>query len=761
MTDKKLKNPDLTRFGFYLYPKVYRDTMGFDKAHGLLFLDSRGRIDEDDAKNVGMIRLLNSASAVLYAINPVDGKYPNASELLKSLSLGSVAKQRLITKQALRDEFLEQCEQSGIAVDLLDKAYRLGVNKNNQTVYESKSGRYLVDENGQSHRDVEPQELLYAVNADGMMIDTQIEYCLESLFKFHLDIDENEIDIIEPNDFHSFVQTVVRPPPPRLAKMGEYTPIAFYSDNKPPSLGAKTAQIIDVLEQLEAKLMLEFDFDDDAAFERYFRHIYNRHLPSSNQGYKTNMPAPLLIVLLNLMNFGLIDTPHIFCNAVGNLPLLAGLIKFKQAGVKVTACERFTDKQALFGDFIDAADIDNLVVHADSSVFGFDGNIGYLPAGDEPTPVLIPDSEMHSYKKSIVQMLDILSRRKPDGRSIFIAPIDSEGSLGELNYESSLLVKHLYQNYQNVLIFDCNYQLSLPSRNNCEYRVFIIGELIEDYSFLNTDDLAELALNPKIRTVDTPNDFYLICAEYAAEIAAVEISSVDLMDNLMNIIDDDDDDDTSGGDSNTSASKPKDVERDDIGQPTGAETAKTNTKTNTADADVDADADADESNLLAKSKEDTSTTDDDNASDTGSQDTGSESSGGGKTKEHTAKPASADSNEKSRPINDRDNNNHDVSNNDRDSDVANDTGLDALDSVSAADAIADAEADTDIEDVDDEISYDSDISSDSDLPDFENDIPDLDEHNFDEPEDPTEMSFDDPSDMEDLIEKKATSFSRR
>ena len=74
MSKQQLKSPDLTRFGFYLYPKVYMNTMGFKKAHGLLFLDSRGRIESEVAQQVGMIRLLNSSTAVLYAINPVDGK---------------------------------------------------------------------------------------------------------------------------------------------------------------------------------------------------------------------------------------------------------------------------------------------------------------------------------------------------------------------------------------------------------------------------------------------------------------------------------------------------------------------------------------------------------------------------------------------------------------------------------------------------------------------------------------------------------------
>lgn len=726
MIDKKLKNPDLTRFGFYLYPKVYRDTMGFDKAHGLLFLDSRGRIEESVAKEVGMIHLLNSASAVLYAINPVNGKYPNASELLKSLSLGSVAKQRLISKDELRAEFLEQCEQSGIAVDMLDKAFRLGVNKDNYAVYESKSGRYLVDENGKSHRDVEYQELLYAVNADGVMIDTQVEYCLESLFKFHLVIDENEIEFIDASDFNNFVQTVVRPPPPRLAKMGEYTPIAFYGDSKPPSLGAKTAQIIDVLESLEAKLMLEFDFDDDAAFEKFFHHIFNRNLPSTRHGYKTNMPAPLLIMLLKLMNFNLVDTPHIFAHSIGNLPMLAGMIKFKQAGVKVTACERYHDKQALFGDFIDEADIDGLVVHPESSVQDFDGSIGYLPTGDEPTAVLIPDSDTHTYRKSIVQILDLLSRRKNSGRSIFISPVDSEGQLGRLDHESSLLIKHLYQNYQNVLIFDCNQQLSLPSRNTCEYRVYIIGELIEDYSLLNMEDLQELALNPQIRTVDTPTDFYVICAEYAAEIAAVEISSVDLMDNLMDIVEFEEqsaiDLSKEDADSKPQASEEK------------AETAVAPPATPEANVDDD---DDDKSNLIAPAKEDTSTTDDDSTTTTSGEDDGSaESSGGGKTKERTARLTSADSNEEARPVVDSDTTVDAVSDNDNDGLVIDDSGVITLDSVSS-----------DGDDIANE-----DTPSDDDIPDFE-------EREFEEP---PEHGFDDPSDVENMVEKQASSnFSRR
>lgn len=723
MTDKKLKNPDLTRFGFYLYPKVYRDTMGFDKAHGLLFLDSRGRIEESVAKEVGMIHLLNSASAVLYAINPIDGKYPNASELLKSLSLGSVAKQRLITKEELRAEFLEQCEQSGIAIDMLDKAYRLGVNKDNHVVYESKSGRYLVDENGQARRDVEIQELLYAVNPDGSMIDTQIEYCLESLFKFHLKIDENEIEFIDTNDFNSFVQTVVRPPPAPLPKMGEYTPIAFYGDAKPPSLGAKTAQIIDVLEQLEAKLMLEFDFEDDEAFEQFFHHIYNRNLPSTNQGYKTNMPAPLLIMLLKLMTFSLVDNPHIYTPSVGNLPMLAGLIKFKQAGIKITACERYHDKQSLFGDFIDEADIDGLVVHAESPVQDFDGNIGYLPAGDDPTPVLIPDSDSHTYKKSIIQILDLLSRRKPSGRSIFIGPIDSEGSLGRLDYESSLLIKHLYQNYQNVLIFDCNQQLSFPSRNNCEYRVFIIGELIEDYSLLNTDDLAELALNPKIRTVDTPTDFYVICAEYAAEIAAVEISSVDLMDNLMDIVEFEED------------AAPKD--KPEPSQPASTTTEVDDKPKASPDTTTDADNkddDEEQTDVTPPPKEDTSTTDDDSTTTTtSSEDDGAESSGGGKTKEHTARPTSADSNEEYRPVTD---DVDDSSDNDDDGVVNDDSDVITFDDLSSDD---------------DDLDVGSDLPSDEDF--------EFDGDNFEEPD---ELVFDDPVDVEASVDKQSTnSFNRR
>ena len=539
--NKKLKNPDLTRFGFYLYPKVYKGTMGFEKAHGLLFLDSSGRIESSVAKEIGLVRLLNSSTAVLYAINPVGGRYPNASELLKALSLGSVAKQRLITKEELRREFLEQCSQSNIMIDLLDKAVRLGVNKDGYVVYESKSGRYIVDDKGVNHRDVSSEELLYAVDDDGELIDDKVEYCLESLFKFHLNIQEHDLDFIDAGDFNNFVQTIVRRPPPPLPKMGDYTPISFYTESESISIGAKTARIISVFEKLEARLMLDFDFDDDAAFEQFFHHTYNRNLPSTSHGFKSNMPAPLLIMLLKHLNFNLIDKPHIYAPSVGSAALLAGLVKLERCGAKITACERLVDKQELFNDFLDEIGVDGLVVHKHASVEDFDGSIGYLMLGDEANAVLIPDSDSHTYKKNIVQMLDLLSRRSAGGRSIFISPVDSEGSLGYLDEDSTLFIRHLYQNYQNVLIFDCNQVLSYPNRNTCEYRVYIVGEYVDDYSLMNTEDLAELVVNPKIQTVDTPEDFYLICARYASEIAAVEISSVDLMGNLMDIIADDED----------------------------------------------------------------------------------------------------------------------------------------------------------------------------------------------------------------------------
>ena len=569
--NKKLKNPDLTRFGFYLYPKVYKGTMGFEKAHGLLFLDSSGRIEDSVAKETGLVRLLNSSTAVLYAINPVDGKYPNASELLKSLSLGSVAKQRLITKDELRREFLDQCAQCNITIELLDKAVRLGVNRDGYVVYESKSGRYIVDEKGESHRDLPTEELLYSVDEEGEMIEDKVEYCLESLFKFHLKVEDDELEFIDGNDFNAFVQTVVRRPPTALPKMGDYTPISFYGEHESISIGAKTAQIIDVLEKLEARLMLNFDFDDDDAFEQFFHHIYNRNLPSTSHGFKPNLPAPLLIMLLKLLHFNLIDEPHIYAPSVGNLALLAGLIKLNKSGAKVTACERFADKQTLFNDFLQAAEIDDIVIRPNAPAQDFDGSISYLMLGDEANSVLIPDSDSHTYKKSLVQMLDLLSRRTANGRSIFISPVDSEGSLGRLDDDSTLFIRHLYQNYQNVLIFDCNQVLSSPSRNTCEYRVFVVGEHIEDYSLMNSDDLAELIINPKIQTVDTPEDFYLICAKYASEIAAVEISSIDLMDNLMDIMEDDNNQPTDGNSKSSEAAVSLSKEDSDSGSDTATD----------------------------------------------------------------------------------------------------------------------------------------------------------------------------------------------
>jgi hypothetical protein len=735
--NKKLKNPDLTRFGFYLYPKVYRATMGFDKAHGLLLLDSTGRIEEAVADDIGLVRLLNSSTAVLYAINPVDGKYPNASELLKSLSLGSVAKQRLITKEELRREFLEQCSQCNIVIDLLDKAVRLGVNRDGHVVYESKAGRYKVDEKGESHRILPTEELLYAVSDNGELNDAKIRYCLESLFKFHLSVTDDELDFIDAGDFTNFVQTVTRCPPPRLPKMGDYDPISFYGGSNSISVGASTAKIIDVLETLEAQLMLDFDFDDNAAFEQYFHHIYNRSLPATSHGYKTNMPSPLLIVLLRLMSFNLIDDPHVYVPSVGNMAMLAGLIKLKESGITITACERLVDKKSAFNDFLKEALENQIEVVSSTSIQGFDGCIGYMPLGDEASSVLIPDSDCHTYKKSLVMMLDLLERRNLNGRSIFIAPVDSEGSLGRLDEDSTMFVRHLYQNYQNVLIFDCNQVLSAPTRNTCEYRIYVIGERIEDYSLLNTEDLAELILNPRIKTVDDPESFYIICDQYANEIAAVEISSVDLMDNLMDIIEDDEGtvvEATHNQDSPQADDKPttKAPSEDKTEIKTDDESVVASTDNTSADSDTDntpSDASTTEESADATTSSDDATEGSDNA---GSSDTTSDTtSGGGRSDRLTQKPAP----ENALASND---DGEDVSRKPADNDN-DDTVVHLDDDANDNNIIIIGGGDNDTS------TDDTDLAAD----DFEED------HEFEEPND--DIEFDDPEALESKVESQTRS----
>lgn len=714
--------------------------MGFDKAHGLLLLDSTGRIEESVAADIGLVRLLNSATAVLYAINPVDSKYPNASELLKSLSLGSVAKQRLITKEELQREFLEQCSQCNIMIDLLDKAVRLGVNRDGHVVYESKAGRYKVDEKGESHRILPTEELLYAVSDNGELNPAKIRYCLESLFKFHLKVAEDNLDFIDAGDFTNFVQTVTRRPPPRLPKMGDYDPISFYGGSNSISVGASTAKIIDVLETLEAELMLDLDFDNIFTFEQYFHHIYNRSLPATSHGYKTNLPAPLIVVLLRLMNFNLIDDPHVYVPSVGNMPLLAGLIKLKENGVTITACERLVDKKDAFNKFLKEALENQIEVVSSSSIQGFDGCIGYMPLGDEANSVLIPDSDCHTYKKSLVMMLDLLERRNPNGRSIFIAPVDSEGSLGHLDEDSTMFVRHLYQNYQNVLIFDCNQVLSAPTRNTCEYRIYVIGERIEDYSLLNTEDLAELILNPRIKTIDDPDSFYVICNQYANEIAAVEISSVDLMGNLMDIMEDEEDEE--GAITQESQASPQ---ADDTSTTKATSEDKTEIKTNdesVADPTDNTSADSDTENTSSdastteESTDATTSSDDatEGADDADNTDAKSDTtSNGGRADSLTKKPvpnnALASTNDgKDVPSKPADNDNDDAG-----------VHLDDDDNDNNIIIIGGSDDDAGVDDTD--------LADDAD--DF------AEEHGFDEPND--ELEFDDSEQLESKIESQSRS----
>lgn len=563
--EKKIKNPDLTRFGFYLYPKVYKGVMGFEKAHGLLFLDSRGQVEPEVAKQIGMTRLLNSSTSVLYSINPIDGSYPNASQLLKTFSLGNIAKQRLITRTELRNEFLEQCSQCGISLDRLDYADRIGVNKDGHTVFETKSGRYLTDANGQAHRDVSLEELLYGVDEEGNLVESQVEYCLESLFKFHLKVDEDSLDFIAEPDFAEFVEVIIKQPPPVFEEVNGYTPIPFYDPPTVSTATTKTSKIIDVLEKLEAKMLLELDFDNNEAFEQFFHHVYYRALPSTKHGFRTNLPSPLLVLLLKLMRFNDVKKPHIITPHVGNLALLAGMVRLKEDGYDVTLCEDTADKQQYFNQFLEDTSVENLVVHSNLSAEDYHGTISYIPKGSNPTPILIPNSSKNTYEKNIVEILNLLDARVDEGRSIFITHVDEVGSLGKLSEDSTLLIKHLYESYQNTLVFDCHEFLSAPSRHNCEYRIIIVGERI-DYTLLNVKELEELAFEPKIETVDTPEDFYILCSRYAEEIAAVEVSSIDLMDNLLDIIGESEDTDEPKVVSSKSNDTPKEQDADTANQ---------------------------------------------------------------------------------------------------------------------------------------------------------------------------------------------------
>lgn len=636
---KKMKSPDLTRFGFYLFPKIYKNSMGFEKAHGLLFLDANGRVGDSLAKELGFTHLLNSSSSVLYAINPVDGKYPNASELLKSLSLGTIAKQRLITKQALEEEFINQCEMCGIDLELIDKVACIGSNKDDNPVYESRAGRYLKNEKGVATRDVPLAKLLYAVDKEGEFVESQAEYCLESLFRFDLDIGDDGSVIITPEDFARFVKSTTRKPPEDLPEIGAFKPISFYKNGTHQANNTNMSKMMDVLERLESRHMVDLSFDDEEAFEQYLRHIFYRTLPSTSQGFKTNLPAPLVFLLMRLMRFNGVSNPHIVSPYVGNHAMLAGLVLLEKDGAEITACEKHQDKQQLFNEFLTDVKAKKMVVHSEVASVDYDGCIGYLASGDTAPAVLIPESNHYSYKTNVVQMLDWLDRRKPEGRAIFVTDVDDQGNLGLLDEDSVLLAKYLYSNYQNVVIFDCHKSLSLPSRYSCEYRIYIVGEKVEDAHLHNSQELADLELSPKIVTIDSVEVFYTICDDYASEIAAVEISSVDLMDNMLGFFEDGLEDDDSNSDSTVEESTTFEDAKDGLGDDNESdpeeieESATSESETNegseestTSDSEPDDSEDESEKSTTSESEDDSESNDEDEQDEAGEKDLDSDTS---------------------------------------------------------------------------------------------------------------------------------------
>lgn len=523
--DKEVKTPDMTRFGFYLRPVVYRREHGFSEARALLMLDANGIIDKSVAKNCGLTSILTSPTSALYSINPIDGKYPSASELLQKLKLGRVAQQKTSTIRQIEEQFDAACKQVGIDMSALDAVVRLGKNASNEDVYEMLNGRYLIGRDGKARRDDEPKKLLYALLENGSVDEIALRECIECF----LDTDEN--DFFDSSTISTFTNVILQAPPPKYeVEAGNFTPISFIQ--KQDILSKNFEIFFNMMTRIEAERMQSVETQEDLA--KFFQSVYRRKL-ATPRVYQHDLPAPIISILGQILFHD--NKKSLYSPMVGSVFLLSLFLGKKRSDneLQLNVCEPYLDTKASLEEFIANTadsykdgefDINSFNLNDEMTAATHDICMTFTPNETIHIGTKIPRSSAKTHSKAHQIILDSLAVRADDGRSIFIMPVDDNNKLGELSKDSFELIGYLYQQYKNVLVFDLTKSLLNPSLFNYPVRICIIGGKME---FDQGYEYEQFVRDADIPILSNPTDLFNACHAYLSEVENEAASSLDLM----------------------------------------------------------------------------------------------------------------------------------------------------------------------------------------------------------------------------------------
>lgn len=523
---RQVKAPDLERFGFFIKPIVHRRRYGFNEARAVLLLDGNGLIDKASAKESHLTALLTSKTSVLYSINPHDGEYPSASELLQKLKLGRIAQHKTTTIADIENQFNTACQQAGIDHNILNIKTKIGVNTKGNEVYEMLNGRFLINETGLATREGELKDFLYAINEEGELDKEALRDCIQAFF------DRDDGYFIDGAVLSSFTDIILQRPPKRLTvDRGEFTPISFIEKQEPSTEFFK--EFYDTLMVMDAEKMQKIRSTEDLlAFSKL---VYKRSL-STTRAFQHDLPAPIVAALGRILFHD--EKRVLYSPVVGSNFMLSLFLgqKINSPDLELHLCDPFLDSKESLDAFMSrteylyegsAVDINSIYINTAGEPHEHDICMSFAPTSDTHVGRKIPFTNHKTHSKAHHVILQSLAARRDNGRSIFITAVDDNNKLGTLRESSTELISYLYRQYTNVMIFDVHKSLLNPSLFSHAVRIFVIGskgEYSDNFEYQNFITDGEIAILSK------PKEFFAVCERYIQEVEDEAISTLSLMD---------------------------------------------------------------------------------------------------------------------------------------------------------------------------------------------------------------------------------------
>lgn len=523
-TVSKTQWPDYSEYGLYLLPRNYQSQYGFseEKPPGrcLLLLDIKQSITNESATAANLRRLLHDADKKisLYLVLPKEKRrnvyeYPTQSEILQKLELAYVARTQVITPAAATKQFRDALGDLRYDTsNLLDFSQEIGVNSDGDTVFFSAYGRYverynLDDDNNPVIQRIRASQLplascLYVLDKKGEVDQEALSLCVDAYLK------QASKHSYDPQSAKQFAQLLFQTRPEDI-KIGPSlditTSIISSVINEATPLDLIHWQAFNNMMLVNENVQLHQDMLANSNYQAFFHNTLNqtnnRHRLSAPGKvvslYKPSIPAPLAPILASLLvpcfDGSLTD---VYSPAIGNGALLAG---FKYP-LNFNVNEPDSSNFALLKRFTEWSDrnnkgqegkagyfITNKEIGVISPTKPYDLSLVLLPTGMSPISTLIPFLDDHGgrHLSQYTDMLDqtliieALNERNPDGRSVFLGPIDKDSEIGKVGGQYVRLLQWLQAYFHDVSVVDLSASLFSQTVMPTPSRLYVIGAVKE------------------------------------------------------------------------------------------------------------------------------------------------------------------------------------------------------------------------------------------------------------------------------------------